>query len=68
MGFKCYRLSINWARIYPTGEEAEVQLEGVESVDLGDLGETPQEAPKEKGSSPTEDKKEEKKEGQQEGQ
>ena len=52
----------------PTGEESEVQLEGVESVDLGDLGETPQEAPKEKGSQPTEDKKEEKKEGQQQGQ
>ena len=52
----------------PTGEESEVQLEGLESVDLGDLGETPQEAPKEKGSQPTEDKKEEKKEGQQEGQ
>ena len=63
----------------PTGEESEVKLEGVESVDLGDLGETkkgdesgtkeiPQEAPKEEGNQPIVEKKEEKKEVQQEGQ
>ena len=23
MGFKCFRLSINWARIYPNGDDAE---------------------------------------------
>ena len=30
MGFKCYRLSINWARIYPTGEEAEPNQAGLQ--------------------------------------
>lgn len=47
----------------PTGEESEVQLKGTESVDLGDLGETSQEATKEEGQLTVE-----KKEGQQEGQ
>ncbi len=30
MGFKCFRLSINWARIYPTGEDAEPNQKGLE--------------------------------------
>jgi 6-phospho-beta-glucosidase len=30
MGFKCFRLSINWARIYPTGMEEEPNKEGLE--------------------------------------
>lgn len=30
MGFKCFRLSVNWARIYPTGEEAEPNQKGLE--------------------------------------
>ncbi len=30
MGFKCYRMSINWARIYPTGEEAEPNQAGLQ--------------------------------------
>ena len=30
MGFKCYRLSVNWARIYPTGEEAEPNQAGLQ--------------------------------------
>ena len=30
MGFKCYRLSINWTRLYPNGDEAEPNRAGVE--------------------------------------
>ncbi|MCI1664961.1 MAG: family 1 glycosylhydrolase [Atopobiaceae bacterium] len=30
MGFKCYRTSINWARIFPHGDEAEPNREGIE--------------------------------------
>ena len=30
MGFKCYRMSINWSRIFPNGDEAEPNAEGVE--------------------------------------
>ena len=30
MGFKCYRMSINWARIYPTGEDAEPNKAGLD--------------------------------------
>ncbi len=30
MGFKCFRLSINWARIYPTGEEDEPNQKGLD--------------------------------------
>lgn len=30
MGFKCYRMSINWARIYPTGEDAEPNQAGLD--------------------------------------
>ena len=30
MGFKCYRMSINWSRIYPQGDEAEPNAAGVE--------------------------------------
>ncbi len=29
MGFKVFRMSINWARIFPTGEEAEPNTEGL---------------------------------------
>ncbi len=29
MGFKCYRFSISWTRIFPTGEEAEPNEEGL---------------------------------------
>lgn len=29
MGFKCLRVSINWGRIYPTGEEAEPNQAGI---------------------------------------
>lgn len=29
MGFKCYRLSISWTRIYPTGEEEQPNEEGL---------------------------------------
>jgi 6-phospho-beta-glucosidase len=29
MGFKCFRLSINWARIYPTGEDIEPNKKGL---------------------------------------
>ncbi len=29
MGFKVFRMSINWARIYPTGEEAEPNQKGI---------------------------------------
>ena len=30
MGFKCYRMSINWSRIFPQGDEAEPNAAGVE--------------------------------------
>ena len=30
MGFKCFRLSINWARIYPNGEDDEPNKKGLE--------------------------------------
>ena len=30
MGFKCFRLSINWSRIYPNGDELEPNKEGLE--------------------------------------
>ena len=30
MGFKCYRMSINWSRIFPMGDEAEPNQAGVE--------------------------------------
>ena len=30
MGFKCFRLSVNWSRIYPTGMEQEPNKEGLE--------------------------------------
>ncbi|MBR3357151.1 MAG: family 1 glycosylhydrolase [Solobacterium sp.] len=30
MGFKCFRLSINWSRIYPTGMEEEPNQEGLQ--------------------------------------
>ena len=30
MGFKCYRMSINWSRIYPNGDETTPNPEGVE--------------------------------------
>lgn len=33
MGFKCFRTSINWARIYPTGEEAEPNEKGLKFYD-----------------------------------
>lgn len=33
MGFKCFRLSMNWARIFPTGEEAEPNTEGLAFYD-----------------------------------
>ncbi|MNM83563.1 6-phospho-beta-glucosidase BglA [compost metagenome] len=29
MGFKCFRLSLNWARIYPNGDDAEPNEEGL---------------------------------------
>ena len=29
MGFKCYRMSISWARIFPQGEEKEPNEEGL---------------------------------------
>ncbi len=29
MGFRCFRTSIAWTRIYPTGEEAEPNEEGL---------------------------------------
>ena len=29
MGFKTYRMSINWARIYPNGDDAEPNQEGI---------------------------------------
>lgn len=30
MGFKCYRMSINWSRIFPRGDEREPNRAGVE--------------------------------------
>ena len=30
MGFRCYRMSINWTRIYPNGEEETPNAEGLE--------------------------------------
>lgn len=30
MGFKCYRMSINWSRIFPQGDETEPNAAGVE--------------------------------------
>lgn len=33
MGFKCFRLSINWARIFPTGEDDEPSKEGLKFYD-----------------------------------
>ena len=33
MGFKCFRLSINWTRIFPTGEEAESNEKGLAFYD-----------------------------------
>ena len=33
MGFKCFRLSINWTRIFPTGMEAEPNEKGLEFYD-----------------------------------
>ena len=33
MGFKCYRMSIAWTRIYPTGEESEPLEEGLKFYD-----------------------------------
>ena len=29
MGFKCFRLSLNWARIYPNGDDAQPNEEGL---------------------------------------
>lgn len=33
MGFKCYRMSISWARIFPNGDELEPNLAGLEFYD-----------------------------------
>ena len=33
MGFKCFRTSINWTRIFPTGEETEPNEKGLEFYD-----------------------------------
>lgn len=33
MGFKCFRLSINWSRIFPAGDEEEPNEEGLEFYD-----------------------------------
>ena len=30
MGFKCFRMSINWTRLFPRGDEKEPNREGVE--------------------------------------
>ncbi len=30
MGFKCYRMSINWSRVFPKGDEAEPNQAGIE--------------------------------------
>lgn len=33
MGFKCYRFSFSWSRIFPTGEETEPNQEGLQFYD-----------------------------------
>ncbi len=33
MGFKCYRFSFSWSRIFPTGEETEPNKEGLQFYD-----------------------------------
>ena len=33
MGFKCFRLSINWSRIYPNGDDAEPNEAGLKFYD-----------------------------------
>lgn len=33
MGFKCYRMSISWARIFPNGDELEPNIAGLEFYD-----------------------------------
>ncbi len=33
MGFKCFRLSINWGRIYPNGDDAEPNEKGLQFYD-----------------------------------
>lgn len=33
MGFKCFRTSINWARIFPNGDDAQPNAKGVEFYD-----------------------------------
>ena len=33
MGFRCFRFSINWTRIYPTGEESKPNEKGLEFYD-----------------------------------
>lgn len=33
MGFKCYRLSINWSRIYPHGDDAQPNEKGLQFYD-----------------------------------
>ena len=33
MGFRCFRLSINWARIFPNGDDAEPNEKGLEFYD-----------------------------------
>ena len=33
MGFKCFRLSINWSRIYPNGDDEEPNAEGLKFYD-----------------------------------
>lgn len=33
MGFKCFRLSINWSRIYPNGDDAEPNEKGLQFYD-----------------------------------
>lgn len=33
MGFKCYRFSFSWSRLFPTGEEAEPNKEGLQFYD-----------------------------------
>lgn len=33
MGFKCFRLSINWTRIFPNGDETEPNEEGLQFYD-----------------------------------
>ena len=33
MGFRCFRMSINWTRIFPNGEEQEPNEEGLKFYD-----------------------------------